>query len=55
MIAISKKGKKEKIVKVFDSWWNAAEWADKNITTDFENYTIGEISRFRAWLFNTFN
>ena len=51
MIALMKRGKINKPVKLFDDWYKSGKWADDNIKADFEKYYFQKVGWLKTlWL-----
>lgn len=51
MIALVKRGKIDKPVKLFDDWYKSGKWTDDNIKVDFEKYYFQKVGWLKTlWL-----
>jgi len=51
MIALVKKGKIDKPIKLFDDWYSGGKWADENIKKDFEKYYFQRVGWLKEFWF----
>lgn len=50
-IALVKKGKIYRPVRLFNDWYRAGKWSDDNIKSDFQNYYFLSLNKFRTILY----
>jgi len=55
MIALIKRGKIDKTIKLFDNYYEGGKWSDENIKQDFEKFYFQKVGWLKEIWFKIIN